>query len=323
MKRFAEILLFAAGIACLAAPNPARSQAYPVKPIRTIMTVAGGADILARLVAQKLTESMGQSVVVESQSGAGGAIGAEMVARAAPDGYTLMLSSASTQVMHVFLSKQTRFDALKSFTPITRIAETILLVVSHPALPVNSIGELIDYARRNPGKLSYGTSGIGTSHHLSAELMRLLTGIEWVHVPYKGGPPVLTDLMSGRIDVGFTILATMIPFMNSGKIRILAVNNARRYAVIPDVPTVGEQLPGYEAPPSWMAYFGPTGLPEPIVKRLNAEIARAMNSPDVRAKAQEIGFVPGASTPEEVTAMIKHDLTTVGKLVKAAGITPE
>ncbi len=322
MKKTAMTVLALAGLACAAIPD-AQAQNYPVKPIRTIMTVAGGADILARLVAQKLTESMGQSVVVESQSGAGGAIGAEMVARAAPDGYTLMLSSASTQVMHVFLSKQTRFDALKSFTPITRIAETILLVVSHPALPVNSIGELVDYARRNPGKLSYGTSGIGTSHHLSAELIRLLTGIEWVHVPYKGGPPVLTDLMSGRIDVGFTILATMIPFMNSGKIRILAVNNARRYSVIPDVPTVSEQLPGYEAPPTWMAYFGPAGLPEPIVRRLNAEIARAMNSPDVRAKALEIGFVPGASTPEDVTAMIKHDLAAVGKLVTSAGIKPE
>ena len=323
MKRFAEIVLFAAGVACLAVPVVARSQAYPGKPIRTIMTVAGGADILARLVAQKLTESLGQSVVVESQSGAGGAIGAEMVARAAPDGYTIMLSSASTQVMHRFLSKQTRFDALRSFTPITKIAETILLVVSNPSLPVNSIAELIDYARRNPGKLSYGTSGIGTSHHLSAEMMRLLTGIDWVHVPYKGGPPVLTDLMSGRIDVGFTILATMTPFMNSPKIKVLAVNNSRRYSVIPDVSTVSEQLPGYEAPPSWMAYFGPAGLPEAIVKRLNFEIGRAMNSPELRAKAQEIGFVPGASTPEEVTATIQHDLATVAKIVKAVGIQPE
>lgn len=323
MKPIARILICIAGLAGAAAHHAACAQAYPARPVRTIMTVAGGADVLARLVAQKLGDALGQPVVVESQSGAGGAIGAEMVARAAPDGHTIMLAAASTLVMHRFLSKYTRFDPIKNFTPITRAAETILLVVSNPSLPVNSMRELIDYARRNPGKIFYGTSGVGTAHHLSAEMIRAVTGIQWVHVPYKGGPPVLTDLMGGQIHVGFTILATMKPFMDGGKIKVLAVNNSSRYPVIPDVPTVSEQVPGYEPPPTWMAYFGPAGLPQPVANRLHDELARIIGLPEVRSKAQDIGFVAGASSPGEVTEMMKRNFATVEKMVKAAGIEPE
>src|SRR5207248_800882 len=174
--------------ACLALPLAAHAQAYPSRPIRSIMTVAGGADIVARLVAQGLSGALGQPVVVETQSGAGGAIGADTVARAAPDGYTIMLTSASALVMNRFLSKSARLDPLGDFTPITKAFETVALVVTSPAFPVNSMRELIEYARRHPGNLSYGTSGIGTTHHLAGESIRLLTGIDWVHVPYKGGP---------------------------------------------------------------------------------------------------------------------------------------
>ena len=215
------------------------------------------------------------------------------------------------------------YDPFKDFTPISKAFETVLLVVSNPQVPVNGIRELIDYARKNPGKLSYGTSGIGTSHHLSGEAVKLLTGIEWTHVPYKGGPPVLTDLMSGQIQVGFTILATATPFLKSGKMRMLAVNNAKRYSVIGDVPTMREQLPEYEAPPAWGGYFGPAGMPAPLVARLNAELVRIINAPDVRAKAQDIGFVSETSTPEELTQQIVRDNAIVGKIVKAIGIQPE
>src|SRR6266581_316501 len=209
------------------APSQSKGQAYPTRPIRSIMTVAGGADVVARLVAQGLTEALGQPVVVEAQAGAGGAIGAETVARAAPDGHTIMLASASTVVMSRFLSKSARLDPIKDFTPITKAFETVALVVTSPSLPVDSVQELIEYARRNPGKLSFGTSGVGTTHPLSGEAIRLLTGIDWIHVPYKGGPPVLTDLLSGQIQVGFSILATAAPFVSSGKIKLLAVNGAR------------------------------------------------------------------------------------------------
>jgi len=309
--------------ACLALPLAAQAQAYPSRPIRSIMTVAGGADIVARLVAQGLTGTLGQPVVVETQSGAGGAIGAESVARAAPDGYTIMLTSASALVMNRFLSKSARLDPLKDFTPITKAFETVALVVTSPALPVGSMRDLVEYAKRHPGKLSYGTSGIGTTHHLSGESIRLLTGIDWMHVPYKGGPPVITDLIGGEIQVGFSILATAAPFLASGKIRALAVNGAKRYHVIPNVPTVAEQLPGYEAPSTWGGYFGPAGMPRAIVVRLHDEIARILNSPEVRAKAEDIGFPVATSTPEELTATIRRDIEYTSKIVMAIGIKPE
>jgi tripartite-type tricarboxylate transporter receptor subunit TctC len=303
--------------------SQAAADVYPSRPIRSIMTVAGGADIIARLVAQGLTASLGQPVVVESQAGAGGAIGAEAVARAAPDGYTIMLTSASTLVMNRFLSKSAHLDPLKDFTPITRAFETVAVVVTTPAQPFGSVREMIDYARRNPGKLSYGTSGVGTTHHLSGESIRLLTGIDWVHVPYKGGPPVITDLIGGEIQVGFSILATASPFIASGKVKLLAVNGAKRYHVIPDVPTVGEQLPGYEPPSTWGGYFGPAGMPPAIVARLHDEIVRVLDSPAVRAKAEDIGFPIATSTPEELNATIRRDVETTAAIVKAIGIRPE
>jgi tripartite-type tricarboxylate transporter receptor subunit TctC len=310
-------------LALLALVGVAQAQTYPSRPIRSIMTVAGGADIIARLVAQGLTATLGQPVVVESLSGAGGAIGADAVARAAPDGYTIMLASASTLVMNRFLSKSARLDPLRDFTPITKAFETVAVVIANPSLPAASIRELIEYAKRNPGKLSYGTSGVGTTHHLSGESIRLLTGIDWVHVPYKGGPPVITDLIGGEIQVGFSILATAAPFIASGKVKVLAVNGAKRYHVIPDVPTVSEQLPGYEPPSTWGGYFGPAGMPRAIVNRLHDEIARVLSSPEVRAKAEDIGFPIATSTPEELGATIRRDIETTAGIVKAIGIKPE
>jgi len=310
-------------LALLALAGAAHAQSYPTRPIRSIMTVAGGADIVARLVAQGLTRALGQPVVVETQSGAGGAIGAESVARAAPDGYTIMLTSASALVMNRFLSKSARLDPLRDFTPITKAFETVALVVASPALPVGSMRDLVEYAKSHPGRLSYGTSGIGTTHHLSGESIRLLTGIDWVHVPYKGGPPVITDLVGGEIQVGFSILATAAPFIASGKIKILAVNGAERYHVIGEVPTVTEQLPGYEPPSTWGGYFGPAGMPQAIVVRLHDEIARILNSPEVRAKAEDIGFPVATSTPDELTATIRRDIEYTAKIVTAVGIRPE
>ena len=308
---------------CLIVASAAFSQAYPSKPVRTIMTVAGGADVVARLVAQGLTSVLGQPVIVESQAGAGGAIGVEMVARAAPDGHTIMLAAASNIVGRQFLVRNTPYDAIKSFTPITKVADTILVVITSPSLPFQSLKEVIDYGKRNPGKISYGTSGIGTNHHLSAEMIRVLTGIDWVHVPYKGGPPVVTDTITGRIQVGFSILATVSPFLDSGKIRVIAINNAQRHPRFPNIATVAEQIPGYEQPPGWMSYLGPAGMPRPIVTRLNAEIVKIMNSPEVKTKAENIGFLASTTTPEQLADMIKRDLAIMERIVKAAGIQPE
>jgi tripartite-type tricarboxylate transporter receptor subunit TctC len=311
------------GLAAWLGIAAASAQTYPSRPIRSIMTVAGGADVVARLVAQNLGAALGQPVVVESQSGAGGAIGAENVARAAPDGYTIMLTSASALVMNRFLSKSARLDPLKDFTPITKAFETVAIVVVSPSFPAGSMRELIEYAKRHPGKLSYGTSGIGTTHHLSGESIRLLAGIDWVHVPYKGGPPVITDLIGGQIQVGFSILATASPFVASGKVRVLAVNGAKRFHVIPDVPTVAEALPGYEPPSTWGGYFGPAGMPRAIVSRLHDEIVRILSSPEVRAKSEDIGFPIATSTPEELSATIRRDIEYTARIVKAIGIKPE
>ncbi len=310
-------------LALVAFAGAVHAQAYPARPIRSIMTVAGGADIIARLVAQGLTAALGQPVVVESLAGAGGAIGAEAVARAAPDGYTIMLTSASALVMNRFLSKSARLDPLKDFTPITKAFETIAVVVVSPSLPAASMRDLVEYARRHPGKLSYGTSGIGTTHHLSGEAIRLLTGIDWVHVPYKGGPPVITDLIGGEIQVGFSILATAAPFLASGKIRVLAVNGAKRYHAIPNAPTVSEELPGYEPPSTWGGYFGPAGMPPAVASRLHDEIVRILSSPEVRAKAEDIGFPIATSTPAELAATIRRDIEYTARIVKAVGIRPE
>ncbi len=308
---------------CLVASQAAFSQAYPTKPVRTIMTIAGGADVAARLVAQDLTAVLGQPVIVESQPGAGGAVGVEMVARAAPDGYTIMLAAASNIVGRQFLVKNTSYDAIKSFTPIAKVADTVLVVITGSQQPFQSLKEVIDYAKRNPGKISYGTSGIGTNHHLSAELIRMVTGIDWVHVPYKGGPPVVTDTITGQIQIGFSILATISPFLNSGKLRVIAINNLERHPLFPNVPTVIEQVPGYEQPPGWMGYLGPAGMPRAIVTRLNAEIVKAMNSPDIKTKSENIGFLASTTTPEGFAEMIKRDTAITERIVKAAGIQPE
>jgi tripartite-type tricarboxylate transporter receptor subunit TctC len=323
MNSYVRTLSFFAALSCIAAPLAVFAQAYPSKPIRIIMAVGGGAEVVTRLTAQKMSEDFGQPVLVEIQAGAAGAIGADLVARAAPDGYTLLLAGASSQIMRPFLAKNTPYDPIKSFTPIIRVAEAVMCVMANPSLPMNSLKELVDYAKRNPGKISYASSGIGTNHHLSAELVKQVAGIDMVHVPYKGGADVLTGLVSGQVPVAFGILATAASQVKSGKIKILAINNAKRYSAMPDIPTVSEQVPGYEPAPGWMGYLGPAGLARPVLGRLHTELVKVLAQPDIRAKAEDIGFTIETGTSEEFAAAIKRDLAIVGKIVKAAGIQPE
>ena len=315
------LLVLAAALCAL--PGAVSAQTYPARPIHTIMTVGGGAELVARIVAQGLAEPLGQPVVVEVQSGAGGSIGQEAVAHAAPDGYTLMFSSVSSHVAPTFLSKNVRFDPIKSYTPIAKVAESILLIAANPKEPYSSVREMIDYARRNPGKIAYGTSGVGTTHHFSAVMITALSGIDWVHVPYKAGPPVVTDLITGQIQVGFVILGTLGGYVNAGKVKVIGTNMNQRVAQFPQVPTVTEQLPGYEPPPTWLCYFGPASLPQPIVQRLYTEIMKIMRLPETHAKLEATGFVVSTGTAEDVAAMIRRDMVFFGKAVKAAGIQPE
>jgi tripartite-type tricarboxylate transporter receptor subunit TctC len=308
----------------LAASSAAFAQPYPAKPVRVIMTVGAGADLMARLVGQKVGDALGQPLVTEIQSAAGGAIGTDLVARAVPDGHTLLLTAAFSQINRVFLAKNTPYDPVKDFTPIAQIASTISAVAAHPSLPASSMKELIEHARRNPGKVPYGSSGVGTTGHLSMELVKILTGVNMLHVPYKSGSQSVTDLLGGQIPLSVVSLSPVIAHVKSGKLKLIAMNTGQRFRLLADVPTIGEQIPGYEPPPAWTGYLGPAGLPEGIVRRLNAEMNAAARSPEVRDKLEAIGFVVSATnTPAEFAATIRRDLEHVGKIVKSAGIQPE
>jgi len=303
---------------------PAFSQDYPVKPIRTILTVAGGVEAAVRSLSSRLSESLGQPVIVETQSAAGGAVGASAVARSAPDGYTIAYATTSAMVMRPFLTKNTPYNTLTDFTPISQVGEAVACVIVNNSLPVKSIKELVEYARANPGKVSFGTSGVGTTHHLSGEIMMQLTGVKMVHVPYKSGGQSFQDLVAGQIQLVFGVMASSIGQIQAGRVRLLAINGDKRYARFPDTPTVAESIPGYDRPPGWMAYLGPAGMPQAITRRLHTDIVKGMNQPDVIGVFDKLGLViETSSSPEAFAATIKQQYERSGKLVKAAGIEPE
>ena len=312
-----------AALASLLATGCVLAQSYPVKPIRLVSSVSGGAEVVVRVANQRWQETTGQPMVMEVQSGAAGAVGAEMVAKAAPDGYTLLLATASAITMRPHLAKNTPYDPIRDFTPIIRTGEAVLVVAANPNAPFGSLREMIQYAKNNPGKLSYGSSGVGTNHHLSAELIRRAADIDMVHVPYKTAPQLMNDTIGGQIPVAFTILATISANVKAGKLRVLAVYNTRRYPLIPDVPTVAEEVPGYEPPPGWMGYLGPANLPQPLVMRLNADLAKFYSEPQMQARAEAAGIMLANSTPAEFAEALKREFTAVARFVKAAGIQPE
>ena len=223
-----------------------------------------------------------------------------------------------------FLTKNTPYDTLKDFTPITQVGEAVACVVVNNSLPVKNIKELIDYARANPGKVSFGSSGIGTTHHLSGEIMMQMTGVKMVHVPYKSGGQSFQDLIAGQVQLVFGVMASSIGQIEAGKVRLLAINGDKRYARTPDAPTVAESLPGYDRPAGWMAYFGPAGLPQQITRRLHAELVKGMTAPDVIGVFDKLGLlVETSASPEQFAAAVKRHYEQAGRLVKAAGIEPE
>jgi tripartite-type tricarboxylate transporter receptor subunit TctC len=307
-----------------AVSQAAVGQAYPVKPIRIVVPYPPGAstDTVARAVAQKLSDRMGQQVFVENRAGASGTIGSDHVAKSPPDGYTILMATDATHATNVFFGKNFPYDPVKDFTPITAAAGNIILLAAHPSVPVASMRELIDYAKQNPGRLAYASSGTGSPHHLSGELLRQLAGIDIVHVPYKGGGQAITDFVGGQVPLMFASLVAVAPHVKSGRARALGFVEAKRYAGMPDVPTIAETLPGFEMN-SWLAFFGPAGLPPPIQARLHAEIVKALNAPDVRARLEPAGLLVIGGTPAELAAMVKADLDKRGRLIKAAGIQTE
>lgn len=310
--------ILAAALACATCAGAVSAQSFPSKPVRTLMTISGtGAEFMARMVAQGMTEAFGQTVFIEVQSAAGGMIANETVMKAAPDGNTILLASAASQLA---LFRKLGADASRSLTPITKMVEAVLVVVSNPALPVNSVTELVAHIRKNPGKVFYSHSSTGGNHHLSGEQIRLLTGIDWPHVPYKGGTQALMDTIAGQVHVNFAALSSVVSHLKTQKVRLLGINNAKRHHLVPEMPTISEQVPGYQAAPAWLAYFAPPNLPPPVLQRLGAEIRRNLERVDVRAKADELGFVAVTSTPEELQDSVRRDVALTSRIVAAAGI---
>ena len=317
MRRFLlslVLLLFA---------HAASGQSFPNKPIRLIAPfAAGGAlDLIARGVGAKLAESMGQPVMVENRAGASGAIGSEAVARSAPDGYTLLLGATTTHGVNPALNPKLPYDPVKDFTPVSLVATIPHALVVNPSLPVNSVQELVKYARSGH-PLNYGSAGNGSPHHLAAELFKSMSGIQAVHVPYKGSGPALADLMSGQIQFISVELTAAEPYMKSGKLKALATATAERVPGL-SLPTVGESgYPGFEVT-SWYAIFGPAGMPAELTSKLSAEIAKAVNETDLRDRLKGLGTTPIGSTPEVLAAHVRSELDRWTKVVRIAGIKPD
>jgi len=304
--------------AAWAAAGVAQAQ-YPAKPIRLVVTFppGGAPDILARIFSEK--SQLGQSVVVDNKPGAGGNIGAEITAKSAPDGYTIVMGTVGTHSINGALYSKMPYDMVKDFTPIALIASTPNLLVVNPDLPVKSVQELIAYAKANPNKLSFGSPGVGTSIHVSGELMKTMAGIEMTHVPYKGRQFAIPDLLGGQIQLMFDNMPSALPLAKEGKLRALGQTGATRSPSAPDVPTVAEQgLPGFEAT-SWFALFAPAGTPRDIIAKLNAESLRIFRLPDIAERMKTLGLDPILSTPEELARYQQAEIAKWAKVVKASG----
>ena len=318
MKRW---MALAAGVSLAAVSTLAVAQAWPAKPIKYVVPFAAGGttDILARTISEKLSVALGQPVIVENKPGAGGGLGAAEVAKAAPDGYTIMGGTISTHAINATLYKSLPYDPVKDFAAITLIARVPNMLVINNDIPAKDVAELIALMKANPGKWSFASSGNGTSQHLSGELFKGMAGVDMQHIPYKGSPPALTDVMGGQVSMTFDNITTAWPLAKGGKLRALAVTTAKRSPVSPEVPTLAESgLPGYEIG-SWQGVFAPAGTPPDIVKRLNTEIVKIINSPDVQKKLLELGAEPVGNSSEEFTALVKTEVVKWGDVVRKSG----
>jgi tripartite-type tricarboxylate transporter receptor subunit TctC len=313
MTRFLAIILM------LWAPLLA-AQSYPSKPVRIIVNFpAGGiADLYARIIGAKVQESWGQPVVIENRTGAGGNIGAEAVAKSAPDGYTLNMSAIGPHAVNVSLFSKMPYDPVKDFAPIALVLEAEGLLVVHPSVPANNVPELIAYARSNPGKLTFASAGMGTASHLAGELFKTMAKVEMTHVPYKGNVPAITDLLAGQTSLLFATMPTVLPHAKAGKLRALATIGAGRSAAAPELPTIGESLKGFEVN-NWIGLFAPAGTPPEIVKRWNGEVMRVMQSPEIQARLPNEGARFSHNTPEQFAAFVKGEIAKWAPVVKASG----
>ena len=308
----------------LALSASAQQSVYPSRAIRLIdpFPPGGAVDLVTRSMAQKLSEALGQPVVSENKPGAGTNIGTEAAVRATPDGYTLLITSSAVAT-NVSLFKKLPFDPVRDLAPVGLLVQTPLILAVNPTVPVKSVQELIDLAKASPGRVVYGSSGTGSSGHLSVELFRTLANIDLLHVPYKGGAPALLALMAGEVQVNIGNITVALPQAKAGKIRALAITSATRVELAPDLPTVAEAgVPGYEAI-GWYAMFAPAGTPQAIVNRLNAEINKILKTPDVRERFLGVGMVPLGGSAQELADYHKVEIARWAKVIKAANIKPE
>ena len=299
----------------------ALAQAYPTKPVTIIVPFAAGGttDILARIIGQALTAELGQSVVVDNRAGAGGNIGGQAAAKAAPDGHTLFMGTVGTHAINASLYKKMPFDPVKDFAPLTRVANVPNLLVANPAQPYKSVKDLIAYAKANPGKVNFGSSGNGSSIHLSGELFKSLAKVDMQHVPYKGSAPAVTDLLGNQIGIMFDNMPSAIQHVRSGSLVPLAVTTAKRSPELPNVPTIAEAgVPGYEAT-SWFGMFAPAGTPAPVLAKLNAASVMVLAQPEVKKQINEQGAEVYSETPEQFAAFIQAESVKWGKVVKESG----
>ena len=308
---------------CVAA-GAAFAQPYPSKPIRFIVPFApgGGADVIARAISDRLAQSLGQPVLVENKPGAGATVGADFVAKSAPDGYTLLYGTPGPQIINPYLMKKLPYDPASDFAPISRLVVVPNILVVHPSVPAKTVKELIELAKAQPGKINFGSAGIGATSHLSGELFKSAAGIEIVHVPYKGTGAALQDLLAGNIQMAIDSIPVYLPHLKAGSVRALAVSTPQRSPVLPDLPPIADTLPGFDA--SAMNYISArAGTPRPIVERLNREINAVLQQPEVRERLLTMGATPMGSTPEELDRVIKSESAKWKKVIAVSGAKAE
>ena len=308
-----------------ALPLAVLAQTWPVKPVRVIVPFPPGAtlDIMTRLVSQKAAESTGQPFVVENRAGANGQIGSEFVAKSAPDGYTMLATTTSTHISAPFLVKKLPYDPRKDVTPITAAVDAVTVLAVNPSMPVNTARELVDYLKKYPGKVSYGSAGIGNAFHLIGEMFQSSQGVSLLHVPYKGIVQAVQETATAQVNMVFSAVNNVLPLMKSGKLKVLAVLNPQRWSSLPDVPTTSETLTGFIRPDSWFGFLGSANVPAPLLDRVNGELVKALKSPDLAPKFDAMGVIVIANTPAEFLKMYMNGFEVYGKIIKAAGIQPE
>ena len=320
MRMIMSPLIFSA-LALLGAMPQVQAQAWPGKPIRLVVPFppGGAVDAFARIVQTRLGDQLGQPIVIENRGGAGGMIGAELVAKSAPDGYTFMVGNIAALAMNVGVYSSMPYDPARDFTPVMYTVDVNYALVVNPTVPAKTVAELVAHAKANPGKLSYGSAGAGSAPHLATELLKQRAGIDIVHVPYKGGGPMIADLIGGQIQLGIGDQANLMPQVKAGKLRVLAVGSAKRSITYPDVPTIAESgYPGFEAG-AWQAIAGPAGVAPAVIARLNETLARVMAMPDIRERLIGAGLDPVGGSPEALGRHIRAEIAKWTKVAKEVG----